>query len=149
MNPFSKKPFQFRLRSLFLLVTLCSIGSCCVVSCRSQSGYHVSRENAPIANLPADATEIDYYLYGILGPSTQYSFNTSEPSFLEWVKQFKHVKPVEKLRFSVSDYVDLTGARVDVDIVNGYFFEYSFEDSGTHIAYDKDTGRVYYFDHSR
>lgn len=143
---------SFHWRILLIVIILCGIGSCCVLAFRNRVGYNVSRSEAPIEGLPADATNISYFLPGAFGPNTFYEFNTSEESFLEWVQSYERLKPVEQGPHKVyrcNCYSPNGDDTRETTIVNGYLYEWFEEDRGKCIAFDKDTSRAYYWSRSR
>ena len=144
--------FRFRLRTLFAVISLCAVGSCCLVSMGGSVGYNLRRDRVPIWGLPDDATNICYYLPPPLFPNTYYEFDTSESSFLAWAQEHSRVRPdayrpIRIYRYAI--YATDADHRSQISIESGYLFSWTEEDRGVHLAYDKDTGRAYYWSHTR
>lgn len=143
---------RFTLRNLFWLISLCAVGSCTVVSFRSQVTYNATRDDVWL-QLPADATRINRYQPGAMGPNTYFEFDTSEESFLAWVGRYRNAKLVNHSGphriYRYSAYGPNADPNDAVTIMNGLLFEWLEEDRGEHIAYDRDSGRAYYWSHTR
>lgn len=108
-------------------------------------GLNQPRDQAPIRGLPPDAAKVSYHLpEPLAGPVTAYEFDTSEASFLAWSASAGWptrpiVKPVLMLRFDMSR----------VTIERGHFYDWTEQDAGRHTAYDAETGRAYFWSHTR
>ncbi len=86
-----------------------------------------------------------------MGPSFFFEFDISQEGFLEWMQsegrkaEINGDEPFTILRFLPNDD--------DLDVLKiqrGYYFEEMSEpDAGIHIAYDLDSGRAYWFSHTR
>ena len=117
---------------------------------RNTIGYGVARQESEYRNVPDDASNIDYFIPGAFGPSLFVEFDCSEDSFLQWAKGFSDVRPVSERPYRVDAYEDYsTWKREEVIINDGHVFEWTFEDQGQYICYDRQTGRGYYHSHSR
>jgi hypothetical protein len=109
----------------------------------------MSRAQSPIIGLPADATNISFLLPGLLGPETRFEFDTSEQSFIRWVREHPIVQPSTQHPIRILRYTPGADQNHQITINNGYLYEWTEEDRGEHLAYDKDTGRAYYRSHTR
>lgn len=116
-------------------------------------GYNVASKDALIRELPDDASDVCYCLPVGRNPNTYFEFSTSEESFLKWVEQQPNVSKVDKSRFVVyrySQYSPDADSRGLIEVADGHLYEWydpADGDHGEHIAYDKDTGRTYYWGH--
>jgi hypothetical protein len=132
------------------LVTLLST----FVGCGGNVRFDVPAEDFAIRTLPNDASAIHCALNpGIRNPNSYFEFTTSESEFLNWARQQPNVEQIDKKQFIVYRYSDYPGDRDDRGsfvVEDGYLFEWydpSDGDHGEHIAYDKSTGRAYYWAH--
>ena len=143
---------RFRLRTLFGLVTLCAVGSCIFTSFQSRVTYNASRDDVWL-RLPKGATRINHFQPVLFGANTFYEFDTSEESFLEWVKGYSNVTrsnhPAPYRIYRYHAYGPDADSSHIVTISSGHLFEWTEEDRGLHIAYNKESGRAYFWSHSR
>lgn len=126
-----------------------------IVGCGGNVSSDVAIEDFTIRELPGDATDIHFALNpGIRNPSSYFEFTTSEAEFLAWASQQPNVERVDKAQFIIyrySDYPGETDDRGSIVVDDGYLFEWynpTDGDDGEHIAYDKSTGRTYYWSHT-
>ena len=74
-------------------------------------------------------------------------------AFSKWVEQQPNVSKVDKSRFVVyrySQYSPDADSRGLIEVADGHLYKWydpADGDHGEHIAYDKDTGRTYYWGH--
>jgi len=103
--------------------------------------------------LPDDATRINHFQPGAFGPNTYFEFDTSEESFLDWVGEYSNVTRSDRAGpyriYRYNAYGPDADTSSEVTIMYGHLFEWTEEDRGQRIAYDKDSGRAYYWSHSR
>lgn len=138
---------QFRLRSLLVAMTVLAVVFALVPLVRSLSsrkGFAEQAAEAPIANLPADAEQIEYYLPGPFDDLTYYSFRTSEESFLRWVREV-HGGGEPFIGSSVGFYGRNAGllhpaVSIRWDVKPGYMYS----SSEFQLLYDSKTGRALY-----
>ncbi len=105
----------------------------------SQTGTSATRAGCPVRSLPADATQISYYVPAPMGPWTAYEFNTSPAMFKAWAaKNGWPLKPivggtsVRRFDWSIAT------------IPNGVEYFWQEDDSSRQVIYDSSTGRAYY-----
>ena len=144
---------KLRLSTIFVLMALCTIGSCALLPLLHTDTvtYNATRENVWLS-LPSDATKINLFEPGAFGPRAFLEFNTSEESFLKWVAGFSVERadyPPPYTIYRYGPYSPGADPSLEVEIYNGHLFTWSEEDRGLYIAYDKDTGRAFYRSHSR
>ncbi len=143
---------RFKLRTLLGLVALCAVGSCTIGAFQNRVTYNATRESVWM-RLPEDATRINLFEPGAFGPNRYFEFDTSEESFLTWVREISTVEradyPAPYTIHRYTKYAPDADATYEVTIVNGHLFEWTEEDMGQYIAYDADAGRAYYWSHSR
>jgi hypothetical protein len=99
--------------------------------------------------LPQDAKNVSYHIVPAW-PSHWYEFDTSRQSFDHWVAQNGRLlgPTVGRVRIEAFDYS--AGACLgSIEIADGVLYEWTEEDRGQHLAYDRKTGRAYYYAHSR
>lgn len=117
---------------------------------------HVTRDKAPFG-LPANATDISF-CQGVRG-TIAYEFTIDEDDFKAWVasgigsfESNAASVPVAPITtpYTIRRYNaltrDLTGPE-EITITQGLYYDWSKEDRGVHAAYDRTTGRAYYFAH--
>ena len=127
-----------------------------VSSTPPQYAEHVSREGAPL-RLPPGARDVSY----CQGPRLTIAaeFTIDEDQFVEWVDSGigsleSHAAdvPLEPISepFTITRYYALTTDLEGPDsatIKDGLFYDWRKEDRGVRAAFDRTTGRAYYFAH--
>lgn len=114
--------------------------------------FNVSREDCPF-DLPAGSTNVSYFRPR-LGPVVMYEFDISREEFLAWARSKKLAPTLIGNRpRSIPRCVRSAPGRYEEStktIVRGYYCEkMSGPDSGLHLGYDLDSGRAYWYSHSR
>ena len=105
----------------------------------SQTGTSATRAGCPVRGLPADATQISYFLPGAGGPLTDYEFNTSPASFKAWAaKNGWPLKPI------IGETSVQRFDRSFATIPSGMEYFWQKDDSSRRVIYDSSTGRAYY-----
>ncbi|WP_146462488.1 hypothetical protein [Rubripirellula tenax] len=122
--------------------------------CSGDVASNVPSKDFAIRELPDDASDIHFALNpGIRNPNSYFEFTTSETAFLAWAAHQPNVERVDKPQFIIyrySDYPGETDDRGSIVVDDGYLFEWynpNDGDHGEHIAYDRSTGRAYYWSH--
>jgi hypothetical protein len=106
-----------------------------------KAGVGVSREDAPLSNLPQDARNVTYYLRP---PASYYEFDTSEDGFREFVVAWGLPwKEVKEGPGSAVVWDHRLGERGDEAIADGIFYGWWEADATRSLAYDRRTGRAY------
>jgi len=138
-----------RSHHLCLLILLAA-----VAGCGGGVRSDVPADDFTLRTLPSDASAIHFAINpGIRNPNSYFEFTTSETEFLKWARQQPNVQQVVKTHFIVYRYAGYPGDADDrgsLVVEDGYLFEWydpSDGDHGEHIAYDKATGRAYYWSH--
>lgn len=141
-------PFRAHLRKA-ATVCLCVVGGGLLASVgvwkafQPREGRGVSRAAAPISGLPPDTSNINYRLGGAFDPIPAcYEFDTSEQSFRDWAASKNWT--LEQAGGVMTRY-----DQSQVTINRGLFYHWTEEDSGVHAAFDRDTGRAYFYNHTR
>ncbi|MGL6072659.1 MAG: hypothetical protein ACRC8S_00730 [Fimbriiglobus sp.] len=111
-----------------------------------KAGIRVSREDAPVRKLPANARNVTYY---VRQPASYYEFDTDEAGFEEWAAGWGLAwQRIEGLRFvRVWDHV--SGKLGEVELADTVGYAWSHLDAGWSITYDRSTGRAYCSGHYR
>jgi hypothetical protein len=136
------------MRLIALLIALLLAG------CGGNVGVNVPRD-ACKRELPNDATAICFASnVGLRDPNVYLEFNTSESEFLDWIERQPNVALVEEEPpFRIGRFGAYPGDEnheTSVLINDGLLFEWydpNDGDHGEHIAFDRDTGRVYCWTH--
>jgi hypothetical protein len=117
---------------------------------RTQEGFDVTRDKVAWADVPADATRINYYIGSVLDGYTSLAFDTAEASFRQWVDSMQ--KPADATEeggpFMVQLHVrDAKGraALATIDVEDGLLFAWQRDGQYVRAAYDRQRGRAYYF----
>lgn len=150
----------FSLRELLLAVSVIAamtgITSQFIRSGPPRYAEHIEGSAAPF-RLPPGATDVSYGK-GYRG-TIAYEFTTDELAFRRWVDsgigsieaQSAEV-PVREIThpFTITRYYthssELTGP-FDITVHIGLYYSWSKEDRGVYAAYDRSTGRAYYYAH--
>jgi hypothetical protein len=142
----SKSGLFFRMAVIGVTVVACGFGCWWGVFAitEPQLGINVSRDEAPIRDLPAEAHRVSYRVGGAMDPAPiTYEFSTSEASFRVWADANGW-----RLQEGSTSMVRFDSSRATIN--RGLFLHKSTgPDSGWHVAYDLDVGRAYYYAHSR
>lgn len=117
---------------------------------------HISLHKAPF-HLPVGASDISY-CRGFRG-TVAYEFNIDEKAFVAWVESgigsFESraarvaIEPIAT-PFSIPRYHSLASELKgpnSITITDGLYYAWSKEDRGVNAAFDRTTGRAYYFAH--
>ncbi|MCA9261196.1 MAG: hypothetical protein KDA61_18400 [Planctomycetales bacterium] len=132
------------------------VASYLISSATPEYAEHVARDQAPFG-LPSDARDVSF-CHGPRG-TIAYEFGTAEASFVSWVEagigslesSAAHValRPING-SYGIARYHRLN-QKLDgpksVEILDGLFYEWTKEDRGVYAAYDRKSGRAYYFAH--
>jgi MFS family permease len=149
---------RFSLRELLLAISAIAFVVFVVNSLartnRFQFAEQVSRDEVPFS-LPDGAHDISY-CHGVRG-TIAYEFSIDEPGFVNWVASGIGTLESEAnnvpLRPIVAPYTirrcyalshELKGPD-SVTIASGLYYHWSQEDRGVYAAYDRTTGRAYYW----
>jgi hypothetical protein len=144
------------LAALSAVAFVAALASYLVKSTPPQYAEHVPRERAPFG-LPAGARDVSY-CQGFRG-TIAYEFTVSEDQFVEWVESGigslesnaadVPLKPIAE-PFTITRYYALTKKLEGPDSVtikDGLLYRWTKEDRGVYAAFDRATGRTYYFSH--
>lgn len=147
-----------RIGAIVVLGIAASIPTCWIPALRSNTGYNVSPAECPL-DVPPQATHVSYYKREAFGPASYCEFDCTPESFLAWAKskgwEVKRAgeQPYQIMRYGRYAPQAGTDAKLDaprVSIAHGFFYErMSNPDAGIHVAYDLDSGRGYYYAHTR
>jgi hypothetical protein len=120
-------------------------------ACQHRSGTAATTADAPISELPKDATNIEYYFPAATWPNTYYEFNTSESGYRSWVAgwQIHRLDPISKGPVSVYRYNLKKDESEILDIEDSLCTGWSEGDAGASLVYDLKTGRAYFHSHTR
>lgn len=110
---------------------------------------HVPASMAPVS-LPAGASDISFAR--VTGVVLAYEFNCDEADFRLWCAAER--RPLSEIDrpVSIARYISLAPDASDTErhwITSGLHYSWTDEDRGVHAAYDRETGRGYYYSHSR
>lgn len=127
------------------------LATCSIWVAQPQAGISATAAGAPKLGLPADATDVRWYLAGAFQPNTTYDFATSRASFDQWAKAYD-VRPLVGPRHGSSlvlayDPATRTCAFQLIDEAIAY--EWSEQDRGVSLVFDRQSSRAYYNSHSR
>jgi hypothetical protein len=152
---------RFSLRELLLAVAaiafVVSVVTSFVRTNHLQFAEHVSRAEVPFS-LPHGAHDVSY-CQGFRG-TIAYEFSINEPGFVDWVASgigslesesynvpLKPIVAPYTIRRCYSLSRDFNGPE-SVTIASGLYYHWSQEDRGVYAAYDRTTGRAYYYFHA-
>lgn len=118
---------------------------------------HIDRSAAPFG-LPKDAADVSY-CKGFRG-TIAFEFSVGEASFRRWVESDIGSIESESSGVSLREVTDpftmrrygalrreLNGPE-SVTVLDGLYYEWSKEDRGVYAAFDRTTGRAYYYFHA-
>lgn len=101
----------------------------------------VSREQAGISKLPADARNVSYYF---LPPASYYEFDTNEAGFEEWAGRWGLAwKDRREGAISAITWDHAAGRRGEVWIPDGVGYGWCEGDAVWSLSYDRRAGRAY------
>jgi hypothetical protein len=106
-----------------------------------KSGVGVSRDVAPIRELPANARNITYY---IRPPASYYEFDTDEAGFEEWVGRWHLAwKDRNQGPRTVVTWDHQAGRPGEVLVEDAISYGWWEADAGWFLTYDHRSGRAY------
>ncbi len=122
-----------------------------------QYAENVSREQAPFG-LPEAARNVSF-CRGVRG-AIAFEFSVDEASFIEWVESGvgslesqtagvsvqRITRPYTILRYTA--LMPESKAPHTITLSNGLYYDWSKADRGVHAAFDRTTGRAYYYFHA-
>lgn len=134
-----------------LIATPLLVATCCVFAFQNRVGQAALGADAPLSELPPDATNVRWFLPGAFGPNTAYEFTTTEVNFRRWAKD---VSPSGTTGPHLGEYTIMiwdqsANLAMDRNIEDAIAYEWWEGDQGVYMAYDRATGRAYYHSHSR
>jgi hypothetical protein len=152
---------QFSLRELLgafaAIQGVIALATYIVYSTPPQYAENVSRDAAPFG-LPPRASDVSY-CRGSRG-TIAYEFSIDEGGFIEWVRsgigslecqsagvELKPIVTPYRIRRYYAISLDLQGPD-EIVIADGLYYAWYKEDRGVYAAFDRKTGRAYYFAHS-
>jgi hypothetical protein len=120
-------------------------------------GVGVSPKEAPVSHLPSSAGDVNYALPGLFGSNKYYEFTVSEWAFRNWANsQGWSIEPIpgDGIRIMHGQHLwgqeSKHGRDYDVHIEKGWHYDEQWEaDAAMHVAYNTETGRAYFYSHSR
>ena len=140
------------IKRLILVAVVLVVPIFLLKACQHTEGVAAKAADAPsLVRVPKDATDITYFLPGLLGPSMYYEFNTTESGYRSWVADFRdpRTSPVQRGRFDTYRY-DIKAGKSDSLLINDALYATWLDgDVGESMVYDLKTGRAYYHFHSR
>lgn len=114
----------------------------------TQYRYDILPESVPTLHAPPGAKQVSYRFSPSLGTALVVEFNVSEPEFLAWMKALGWTPtPIEQEEqvMRLSSYANNT--QDSLKVTNGYRFDNyhkdKFDDSGTTVIYDRETGMAF------
>lgn len=137
------------------IALVCAAATVCwvailVLGLRPDSGQGVTPDKCPFVRLPENAANVDYYWIP-LGPWRYAQFDVPYNSFDVWRRAVQREGSQGPVTGSMQVHIynfDTQGGD-DIKITNGEAYHWNKEDQGLHLTYDHDTGRAYYFEHTR
>lgn len=130
---------------------MATIGVISFVMSGPREGTNMRREDCPISSLPTDAHNVSYSFPLPLHPNTFYEFDTSPQGFESWVEYWMDIYALDYSTGVVRAYRHNheTGQSEQIEIQQGLKYFHIRGDSGVHLTYDTQTGRAYFFSHTR
>jgi hypothetical protein len=111
-----------------------------------RSGIRVSRDEASMSRLPANASNITFY---IRAPASYYEFDTDQAGFEEWAGMWS--LPWERSDGQkwvvVWDHAKMKIGEVEVE--DGVRYSWAKQDAGWSLTFDRRTRRAYCSGHYR
>ncbi len=115
-------------------------------------GEHGDATSAGIA-LPSSASDVCFYWPPAFGPNEACEFSVSEDAFLAWAADRNLVlQPIGENGLEVRRYIGFASPghpEGRVHISEGWSNDWRFEDRGRYWAFDRKTGRAYFWAHTR
>jgi hypothetical protein len=152
---------RFRMSVRELLITTAVIGAMLAMTMTfvrdqpQQFGINVTAEESGL-RLPENASRVSY-AHGFRG-TIAYEFDTDEAGYLEWVEEIRSRDPdyakeeVSPIAMASRIYTfnflapQLTGPD-QIEINEGWYYSWNFEDQAIYAAFDRKSNRAYYFAH--
>lgn len=138
------------------MVSVSSLAALFIQSIPPKYAENVSSDRAPFG-LPSEATQVSF-CQGYRG-TIACEFTIDERRFVDWVEagigslesdsaniQVQMITIPYSIRRYTSLAPHLNGSD-SITIANGLYYEWSKEDRGVYAAFDRTTGRAYYFAH--
>ncbi|MDA0768182.1 MAG: hypothetical protein O3A92_15345 [Verrucomicrobia bacterium] len=116
--------------------------------------YYESAANFPLDDLPTGAHEIRFMPTGSLGPwGRTYEFRCTEDEYLEWVGRTRilseELGEVREEEWGMHPAIARDGS-VELEVVENYLVsDWTFEDQGFYLVYDRKNERAIRWSHSR
>src|SRR3954471_11301756 len=134
------------LIAILLLLSLCSVWLF-----RDDQGTSPTAAGAAVDDLPADATDVAWFLPGAFKPHTMFEFTTSEAGYEQWVHNRSRPKldGPKRGRIGVLRYDRTTHAVVWREFQDAIAYTWNEADRGVQLVYEPDQRRAYYWSHSR
>jgi hypothetical protein len=115
-------------------------------------GEHRGPSSAPVS-LPPNASDVSFYASPPFGPSEACEFTVSEEEFRAWALAKKMpLHPIGEDGLIIPRYLGLASPndpQSNAHIVDGLSNEWRFEDQCRIWAFDRKTGRGFYYSSSR
>ena len=125
----------------------------CYKSFQTRTGTAETAESAPIAGLPSNAKEIQYYLPGAFGPNRIFEFKTTEEEFIKWVDRERSRDPevgeLEEKEFRMLRYSPSKNNLDWVEVNDGLYSSWYYTDQGKYFGFDRSTSKAYFWSHTR
>lgn len=149
MNASPKKPLiRYFPVALFLGFVL-MMTTCFTFTFSSRSGQGVKRDGAPVADLPENATDVNFFIPGLMGKDIYMDFKTDEEGYMLWVESHEQIELEKRSEggFAIERYnFDLKRGQA-VQVEDGLLFAWTEDAKGVFLGFDRDTGRAFF--HSR
>lgn len=115
-------------------------------------GEHRGPSDAPVS-LPPNASDVSFYVPPAFGPAEACEFTVSEVDFRAWaLARNMPLQPIGEDGLIVPRYLGLASPdhrESRIHITDGLSYEWRFEDQRRIWAFDRKTGRGFYYASSR
>lgn len=115
-------------------------------------GENADASGAPVS-LPPTASDVSFYAPPPFGPAEACEFSVSEEAFLAWASDRDlSLKPLGSDGLDVPRFLGLVSPghpESSVHISDGWSNEWQFEDQRRVWAFDRKTGRAYFYEQTR
>ena len=115
-------------------------------------GINAEEQEWSFLPIPSQAQNVSFYDSGLLGPQTAFEFDIGEEEFCRWSEdrgwQTDEIdSTISMERFNL---VSRDSRKLEkIGIRSGLSYSYVVGDYGIYVAYDRDHGRAYFFNHTR
>lgn len=145
-EPTQKLPLARYLPVAIFLGFVVMMSTCFMLVFASRSLENVTREKARVSGLPADATNVNVFIPGLMGKDIYMDFKTSEEGYMEWVEAYTNTDLEKKSdsAFTIERYNFEAKQGQTITVEDGMLYAWTDGGKGVFLGFDRKSQRAFF-----